>query len=137
MDWLASSKMHIIEIILLRGITIIPMQVLGFDQIAIYAYLILVYFYSTYVHSNLKFNIECVKSFIVTPRFHHWHHGIEREAIDVNFAIHFPIFDRLFGTYYMPKNVWPSGYGVRGTKIKSGIINQFFHPFKKKIKNKK
>jgi len=32
------------------------------------------------------------------PRFHHWHHGIEEEAIDVNFAIHFPWLDRLFGT---------------------------------------
>jgi sterol desaturase/sphingolipid hydroxylase (fatty acid hydroxylase superfamily) len=47
--------------------------------------------------------------------FGDWHHGIEKEAIDVNFTIHFPLPDRLFGTYYMPPKQLPSGYGVGGT----------------------
>lgn len=132
MDWLAGSRMHIMEIICLRGITIIPMYALGFQEPAIYAYIIVVYLYATYIHANLKFDIECLKPIIVTPRFHHWHHGIEKEAIDVNFAIHFPIFDKLFGTYYMPKDKWPSGYGVGGHPVPSGFINQFNYPFTRK-----
>jgi hypothetical protein len=37
-----------------------------------------------------------------TPQFHHWHHGIEKEAIDVNFAATFPWLDRLFGAHHLP-----------------------------------
>lgn len=132
MDWLAGSRMHIIEIVCLRGLTIIPMYVLGFVESAIYAYILLVYLYATYVHANLRFDIEWLKPLIVTPRFHHWHHGIEKEAVDVNFAVHFPIFDRLFGTYYMPKDRWPSGYGVSSSPVPSGYLNQMLYPFRKR-----
>lgn len=133
MDWLAASRMHFLEIIVLRALTVIPMYVLGFDASAIYIYIIIVYLYSTYIHANVRFDIEFLKPFIVTPRFHHWHHGIEKEAIDVNFAIHFPIFDRLFGSYHMPKGRWPEGYGIKGDMPK-GYLKQFVYPFSKSKK---
>jgi len=129
MDWLAGSRMHFIEIVALRSITIIPMYVLGFSPTAIYIYLLIVYTYATYIHANVKWNIEALKPFVVTPRYHHWHHGIEKEAVDINFSIHFPIFDRLFGTYYMPKDKWPSGYGVANHPVPAGYIKQFLYPF--------
>lgn len=85
-----------------------------------------------YIHANVRFDIEWLKPLIVTPRFHHWHHGVEKEAIDVNFAIHFPIFDRLFGTYHMPAGRWPEGYGVGGHPVPPGFIRQFLYPFRRK-----
>ncbi len=132
LDWLAGSRMHLVEVIALRSTTIIPMYLLGFSMTAIYAYLILVYLYSTYIHANVRWNIEWLKPIIVTPRFHHWHHGIEKEAVDVNFAVHFPLLDLLFGTYYMPKNQWPSGYGARSVDVPKGYLKQFIFPFTRK-----
>jgi len=132
MDWLAGSRMHIVEIVGLRSVTIIPMFVLGFVDSALHGYILLVYIYATFVHANVRFNVEWLKPLIVTPRFHHWHHGIEKEAIDVNFAIHFPLFDRLFGTYYMPKDQWSSGYGIGGHPVPNGYLKQFAYPFKRK-----
>ena len=132
LDWLAGSRMHILEIIVLRGTTVIPMYVLGFSPTAIYAYLIIVYVYATYIHANVRWDIEWLKPIIVTPRFHHWHHGVEKEAVDVNFAIHFPLFDRLFGTYYMPAGQWPSGYGVGGHPVPQGYLKQLAYPFVRK-----
>jgi sterol desaturase/sphingolipid hydroxylase (fatty acid hydroxylase superfamily) len=132
LDWLAGSRMHIVEIVFLRGLTIIPMQVLGFHQSLIYLYLIVVYVYSTYIHSNVRFDIEWIKPILVTPRFHHWHHGSEPEAIDVNFAVHFSFLDRLFGTYHMPVGRWPKEYGVVGNDVPSGYLNQFKYPFKRR-----
>lgn len=131
MDWLAGSRMHIVEIIGLRSVTVIPMMTFGYQEIAIQAYLLLVYLYSTYIHANIRFNVEWLKPFIVTPRFHHWHHGIEEEAIDINFAIHFPLFDRLFGTYYMPSHEWPGGYGIKGHPVPNGYLRQMAYPFQK------
>jgi sterol desaturase/sphingolipid hydroxylase (fatty acid hydroxylase superfamily) len=132
LDWLAGSRMHLAEIIVLRGLTVIPMYAAGFAVEAIYIYLVIVYLYATYIHANLKWNIEWIKPLLVTPRFHHWHHGIEKEAIDVNFAIHFPWFDRLFGTYHMPEKRWPEGYGVAGHPVPSGYLPQMAYPFRRK-----
>ena len=135
LDWMASARMHVLEIIVLRGTTVIPMFVLGFTEVAIYAYLLLVYLHSSLVHANVGWNLNRIGWLVVTPRFHHWHHGIDREAIDVNFAIHFPLFDRLFGTFYLPRDEWPSGYGVGGHPVPRGYWKQFLHPFRLKARS--
>jgi sterol desaturase/sphingolipid hydroxylase (fatty acid hydroxylase superfamily) len=133
MDWLASSRMHVIEIVFLRGLTVIPMYVLGFSASALYAYLIFVYILSALVHSNMRVNFGPLERFLVTPRFHHWHHGIEREAIDVNFAVHFPILDRVFGTHFLPGDGrWPAGYGVANHPVDKGFLRQLVYPFRRK-----
>jgi sterol desaturase/sphingolipid hydroxylase (fatty acid hydroxylase superfamily) len=130
MDWLASSRMHFFEMICLRATTVIPMYVLGFSVPALYAYLIFVYFLSAFVHSNLRLRFRYLDRFLVTPRYHHWHHGIEKEAIDVNFAVHFPLLDWIFGTYFLPADGrWPSGYGIDHRPVPKGFLKQFLYPF--------
>jgi sterol desaturase/sphingolipid hydroxylase (fatty acid hydroxylase superfamily) len=130
MDWLAGSRVHLVELVLLRGTTVIPMYVLGFSQPAMYAYIFFVYLFSTVVHSNLRLNFGPMRYWFVTPLFHHWHHAVERDAIDVNFAVHFPLLDWLFGTFYMPPDGhWPSGYGIGGHPVPKGYLRQFLHPF--------
>ena len=131
LDWIAGTRMHFVEIIILRAFTATPAFVLGFSPAALQTYLLIVYVYSTFVHANLGWRLASIEKFLVTPRFHHWHHGIEKEAIDVNFAIHFPLYDRLFGTYHMPENRWPSGYGVGGHPVPKGYWKQFLYPFKR------
>ena len=42
MDWIAGARMHFLEIIVLRGVTATPMLVIGFDESAIQAYMLLV-----------------------------------------------------------------------------------------------
>jgi len=79
MDWMAGARMHFLEIIVLRGVTVIPMVVLGFSETAMHSYILLVYLYSTFVHANIGWRFPVLEQFLVTPRFHHWHHGIERE----------------------------------------------------------
>ena len=131
MDWIAGARMHFLEIIVLRGFTAIPMFTLGFDPAAIQIYLLIVYFYSAFIHANIGWNLKAVEPLLATPRFHHWHHGEEREAIDVNFAIHFPVYDRLFGTHHMPDGRWPKSYGIEGHPVPNGYWQQFLYPFRR------
>lgn len=131
MDWMAGARMHFLEILVLRSTTVIPMIVLGFSSTAVGSYVFLVYLYSTFVHANFGPSLRWIDRVLVTPRFHHWHHGLEEEAIDVNFAIHFPLFDRLFGTFHMPGERWPEGYGVGGHPVPKGYWAQFRYPFQK------
>ena len=132
MDWMAGARMHFVEIVILRGLTVIPMQIMGFGTPAIQYYILIVYVYSTLLHANLRWSPPWISGLLATPRFHHWHHGIEKEAIDVNFSIHFPLFDKLFGTHYMPRDAWPSGYGIKGHPVPLGYLKQFLYPFSSK-----
>jgi sterol desaturase/sphingolipid hydroxylase (fatty acid hydroxylase superfamily) len=131
MDWLAGARMHFLEIVALRGITSLPLLTLGFAPSVMQAYIALVYVYASLVHANLRGDFDLFGRFLVTPRFHHWHHGIEAEAVDKNFAIHFPLLDRLFGTYHFPAGRWPTGYGVP-ERVPSGYRAQFAYPFRRK-----
>lgn len=130
MDWLAGARMHFFEIVALRGVTALPMMTLGFLPSALQAYIAVVYIYSSLIHANLRGDFERLGRWLVVPRFHHWHHGLEAEAIDVNFAIHFPWLDRLFGTYHFPKARWPEGYGVP-EQVPTGYRAQFTYPFRR------
>src|SRR3546814_19711798 len=76
------------------------------------AYLGFVDVWSSLLHANVGGHFNRLGHWLATPRFHHWHHGLEREAFDVNFAIHFPWIDKLFGTFHLPKDRWPENYGI-------------------------
>lgn len=130
MDWLAGARMHFVEIMILRSLSALPMFTLGFQPEAIQAYLLIVYFYSSFIHANIGWKLHFFERFLVTPRFHHWHHGSDREAIDINYASHFPIYDWLFGTYHLPDgDAWPKDYGVVGDTVPRGYWRQFLYPF--------
>jgi len=131
MDWLAGSRMHLFEVIMLRAFTTLPMYVLGFAEAPLYAYIFFVYLMSVFIHANLRLPQGWLQYVIATPRFHHWHHGLEEEAIDVNFAIHFPVIDMVFGTFHMPGDRWPDGYGVGGPPVPKGFFQQFLYTFQK------
>lgn len=112
MDWLAGSRMHFVEIIMLRSVTSLPLFTLGFSPSVMQAYIAFVYVWSGLLHANVGGDFNRLGHWVATPRFHHWHHGLEREAFDVNFAIHFPFLDKLFGTFHLPAGRWPQDYGI-------------------------
>ena len=129
MDWLAGARMHFLEIVALRGLTSLPLLTIGFSPSVLQAYVAFVYVYSSLIHANLRGDFDLLGRFLVTPRFHHWHHAIEEEAIDRNFAIHFPWLDRIFGTHLYPKSAWPKGYGI-AEELPKGYLDQQMHPFR-------
>jgi len=83
-----------------------------------------------FVHSNIRLEFGWLQYLLATPRFHHWHHGIEKEAINVNYAVHFAMLDYIFGTWHFPKGIWPEGYGIKNHPVPSGYWQQFLFPFR-------
>ncbi len=130
MDWLAGMRNHFADIILTRAIVYIPGFLFGFSPAAIVGYLVFVSIHAVLVHANVRFKFGWLEYVLTTPRFHHWHHGIEKEAVNKNYAIHFPVLDLLFGTFYLPKGEWPSGYGVRHNDLPAGYFAQWVYPFR-------
>jgi lathosterol oxidase len=129
LDWIAGSRSHIVDDLIVRGGMLIPMTLL-FSQPMIVAYLIFVTVHATWTHANFGPTAFWAEEFLVQPRYHHWHHTSQKEAIDKNFAIHFPWIDRIFGTYYLPKDhTWPKAYGIEGEQPPPNFFAQFVWPF--------
>jgi lathosterol oxidase len=112
MDWLASERQHLAEIVLVRAGVLIPLTLLGFDQSAIFAYATFASLHAVFIHANFRPELRWLEPLLTTPRLHHLHHASDADAIDKNFAIHLPIIDRLFGTLFAPRGRWPRNYGV-------------------------
>jgi len=130
MDWLAGSRLHLLDIVVTRGLSFVPLYLLGFSPPALYAYLVFVSFHAVFIHANVRFRFRPIEWLVVTPRFHHWHHAAAREAVDRNFAIHLPVIDRLFGTSYFPDGRWPDAYGLAGPPVPDGWVRQLLWPFR-------
>jgi lathosterol oxidase len=129
MDWLAGSRLHLVDVAVTRGLTYVPIYVLGFAETALVAYVAFVSIQATFIHANVRFNFGALRWLVATPQFHHWHHGAEPEAIDKNFAVHLPVLDRLFGTCYLPGNRWPASYGLAaGKPVPPGYVRQLVDP---------
>lgn len=131
MDWLAGSRTHFIDIFFTRAMTFIPLYVLGFSQSVFNVYIIFIAIHAVLIHANTRINFGPLKYIFTTPQYHHWHHCEDPEHYGKNFASIFPFIDMLFGTYYLPGNVWPSGTGVHEAQYPKGFLKQTAYPFTK------
>jgi sterol desaturase/sphingolipid hydroxylase (fatty acid hydroxylase superfamily) len=129
MDWLAGSRLHLVDAAVTRAISYVPIYILGFSQSAIFAYVVWVVIQATFIHANVRWQFPWLRPFLATPAFHHWHHSASPEAVDKNFAVHLPVLDRIFGSYYLPDH-WPESYGIAGgPKVPHGFLGQLAYPF--------
>lgn len=129
MDWLAGSRLHVIDVLATRGLVLVPVFLLGFARPALYAYLVLVSFHAVFIHANVRWRFGWLDFVVTTPRGHHWHHAVR--PIDKNFAVHLPILDRLFGTQHLPGDAWPDRYGVHEPTVPEGWWAQLTFPFRR------
>ncbi len=128
LDWLAGSRLHLLDAVTTRALVLIPLQLAGFAEPALYAYLVFVSFHAVFIHANVSFSFGPLDAVVVTPRFHHWHHAAAPEARDRNFAVHLPWLDRLFGTWHFPPKAWPARYGIAGDPVPEGYLAQLAYP---------
>jgi len=130
MDWLAGSRLHLVDIAVVRAVTFVPLYILGFSGGPILAYLVFVSFHAIFIHANVGFRFGWLDHVIATPRFHHWHHAAEKRAIDKNFAVHLPVIDRIFGTLLLPPgDEWPASYGIAGNPVPESYPAHVAYPF--------
>ena len=128
-DWLAGSRLHLVDIVLTRAFSYIPLYVCGFSAPVFYTYVIIVALQAVGAHANTRIPFGWLKYVLVTPQYHHWHHSDDPAVYNKNFAIHFPLIDRLFGTYYLPGDEWPPSMGLGEERFPKGYLRQLVYPF--------
>ena len=131
MDWVAGSRLHLVDILITRAFSYLPLYFLGFSTEVFYAYVAIVAFQAVGAHANVNLPFGPIKYILVTPQYHQWHHSDKPQHYNRNFAIHFPAIDWIFGTYHLPGNAWPGTMGLGKMKMPRGYIRQFLFPFRK------
>jgi sterol desaturase/sphingolipid hydroxylase (fatty acid hydroxylase superfamily) len=129
MDWIAGSRLHLVEVLLTRVVVLAPLHLLGFPRGAIDAYIVIVGAHAVFNHANVSARFGPLSRVIVTPNFHHFHHSQDDVAIDKNYASHYAFLDHLFGTAVKAEREWPERYGVVGDYVPNGFVRQLLFPF--------
>lgn len=139
MNMFTDLRVHLVEYVVAKPITILPLFVLGLDaQMAFWLTLVLESYTRIY-HGNLRTNYGPLRYLLVTPQSHRIHHSKLPEHVDKNFAVLFSFWDRLFGTQwpgydeYPPTGVddarFPHERSVGGLRIITNYLLQLAYPF--------
>lgn len=67
------------------------------------------------LHANVRCGFGPVAGWISSPQYHRIHHSIERKHWDKNYAPFLSVFDKIFGTQYLPA---PDEYPETGLDTK-------------------
>jgi sterol desaturase/sphingolipid hydroxylase (fatty acid hydroxylase superfamily) len=135
MDWLVNTRAHPLDLVFARVVSALPLLVLGLrqpggDMEAVIAItLTQTTLWAFFVHGNLRWRLGWLEQIIVTPAFHHWHHADDKPAsLNKNYASLFPWIDRLFGTWHLPVDRWPTSYGA-DRQLPPTLVGQLLSPF--------
>jgi sterol desaturase/sphingolipid hydroxylase (fatty acid hydroxylase superfamily) len=128
MDWLVAARFHPYDLLCTRVASLGPLVALNVAPAALAVLVVIFGWQSWLVHANVRVRYGPLRWVLVSPEFHHWHHSIEREAHNRNYASLFSVWDVLFGTAHLPLGRQPSGYGVE-EPVPEGWLNRFFYPF--------
>lgn len=86
-------------------------------------------FWGYFIHMNFKLPFGALTSWLGGPQYHRIHHSIEEQHYNRNYAAFFPIYDRLFGTQYLPKpGEWPKT-GLTDRPVGNSISHALIGPF--------
>lgn len=130
-DWLAGARNHPVNEILNRIATVIPLLLIGLNPMAVAAIVPALMLFAVTLHANVDWDFGPLRYVIASPLFHRWHHTDETEARDKNFAAFFPVWDLMFGTFYMPRDRLPASFGT-STPVPEGVIRQLVWPFRRR-----
>ena len=86
------------------------------------------FFSGALVHANLNWTFGPLRYVLASPVFHRWHHSIDPNVRDKNFAPTFAFLDLMFGTFHMPEGRTPEGFGAVG--VPANFLGQLAYPFR-------
>jgi sterol desaturase/sphingolipid hydroxylase (fatty acid hydroxylase superfamily) len=137
-DWISAVRFHPVENMIEAACEILLFlgcSVIGFDPAVLSVAGLLIGFYNSFIHANLRWTFGPLRYIFVSPVFHRWHHSDRREAADKNFAAMFSCIDLALGTFYMPRDQWPETLGLPAQEKPvhpRTFAGQLLHPFKKR-----
>ena len=127
LDWVSCFRNHPFD----GAIVAAPFFLLiaaGFDATLTGALAVVQVVTGLFLHANVRWRLKPLHRIVITPEFHHWHHTNEPEAHHANYSVLLPLWDTVFGTYFMPSDRRPQVYGIDESMAPT-LMGQLGHPF--------
>lgn len=134
LDWLSSTRFHPLNEIGAQLIYVAPLLAIGLSPST---FVYLAPFTATYavlLHANVNWHFGPLSKVIASPTFHRWHHATAHEAQEKNFGGFLPVWDLIFGTYYLPDAKVPQQFGV-DEPMPKGLTRQLLYPLSRWFAN--
>lgn len=128
LDWVSGFRNHPLDGALFAP-AFVFLLVAGFSPQFGGALLVIQLVTGLFLHANVRWRWRPLHRIVITPEFHHWHHTNEADAHNTNYSVFLPLWDIVFGTYFMPRDRRPSVYGVDGP-VPATIPAQVWEPMR-------
>lgn len=129
MDWLSAVRLHPFNDVISRVAQASPLLLLGLSPLAVEIYAPFLSAYVALIHANVSWTYGPFKYLLASPAFHRWHHTMDQDGEGKNFAGLFPIYDVIFGTFYMPSRQ-PGNFGLGEEKMTENFMGQLLYPLR-------
>ena len=132
-DWLSGARSHALEILINQTIEFAPIVLLGAaPEVALWKGAISA-IWGMYIHSNLDVRMGPFQRLVNGPEMHRWHHALDPEAYQKNFATKLAVWDWLFHTAYFPDPALrkATGYGTGDKNFPQSFWNQQLYAFRR------
>lgn len=130
-SWLTVSRIHPLNRLITQSTSVILLSMLGVPLWALVVGGYFRYCYGLLIHADVPWTFGPLGRIFVSPAMHRWHHVRDIDRAGSNFGFVFAVFDRAFGTYYLPG---PCGVpvGIDET-LGRGALGLLWHPFRKML----
>lgn len=129
MTWLTIARFHPINRLTTTAVDVSFLALLGFPTWALVTNTLVRHYYGEFIHADLPWMYGKFANVFVSPVMHRWHHARDVVGSGNNFATIFSVFDRAFGTYYVP-GPCTVPLGVTEDQYPGkGVIRHLLHPF--------
>ncbi|MEQ8717674.1 MAG: sterol desaturase family protein [Acidimicrobiales bacterium] len=130
MDWISGIRVHPFDGVLI-AVPVVFALVAGFQLEVVGGFAVVQFLIGLFAHANVRWRLRPLHRIVMTPEFHHWHHGNHPESIHTNYSVFLPVWDIIFGTYFMPADRRPQRYGV-DEAVPAGVVSQMLYPLRRR-----
>jgi sterol desaturase/sphingolipid hydroxylase (fatty acid hydroxylase superfamily) len=127
MSWITLVRFHPLNRVTTAVIDTGCLALFGFPEWALVANVMFRHYYGEFIHADLPWTYGPLAAVFVSPVMHRWHHARDVVGVGSNFATVFSVFDRAFGTYYVP-GLCTVPLGVTD-EMGAGAAGQLAYPF--------
>lgn len=131
LDWISAARFHPVNIFLGTVLVDVGLLLAGISPNVMLWVGPFTTATSAFVHANLNWTLGPFKYVLAGPVFHRWHHTAADRGGSSNFAGTFPVWDLMFGTWYMPEGKLPDAYGIDDRTFPESFGAQMLYPFQR------
>jgi sterol desaturase/sphingolipid hydroxylase (fatty acid hydroxylase superfamily) len=127
---LKSGRHHFLYFLVRHLVVFAPFLFLGAPASVVLWYSFCIFVTGIPAHANVALQLPCfLRKLITTPEVHRVHHSIDVRQGNSNYAVVFPIWDILFGTFCDPATAKLEQVGLCWNPLPKRIVAELAAPF--------